>query len=126
LIERAGGRTGEWEIGTLRGSGRSAFVSESFACDFMPSEREATLFLSFLSSVEAAIHFPRRKTRRRHLSGPKPTAGVKRSVLGFDNSPENVGGDGSWADWDIEMAGELTPSVRLRLVARFFMRYFAH
>jgi|ERR1017187_2278892 hypothetical protein len=65
---------------------------------------------------------------------------MKGSVLGFDNSrnivlsnwrqplvkrascPENVGGDGSWPDWDIKMAGELTPSVRLRIAARFLMR----
>jgi hypothetical protein len=63
---------------------------------------------------------------------------VKVSVPGFDNSrnivkdavknrrqpivnrvsrPENIGGDGSRPDWDVKMAGELTPSVRLRIVA---------
>jgi len=36
--------------------------------------------------------------------------------------PENVGGDGSWPVWDIKMAGELTPSVRHRIAARFLMR----
>jgi hypothetical protein len=40
--------------------------------------------------------------------------------------PENVGGDGSWADWDIKMAGGLTPSVRLRIAARFLMRCLLH
>ena len=40
--------------------------------------------------------------------------------------PENVGGDGSWPDWDIKIAGELTPSVRLRIVARFLMRCLLH
>src|ERR1035441_10317234 len=62
------------------------------------------------------------------------------SVLGFDNThnivlsnwlqpfvkpvsrPENVGGDGRWPDWDIKIAGELTPSVRLRIAAQFPMR----
>jgi hypothetical protein len=69
---------------------------------------------------------------------------VKGAVLGFDNSAfeleaavknwrltcvkrvsrvGNVGGDGSWPDWDIKMAGELTPSVRLRIAARFLMHF---
>jgi hypothetical protein len=66
------------------------------------------------------------------------------SVLGFDNThnivlsnwlqpfvkpvsrPENVGGDGSWPDWDIKIAGELTPSLRLRIVVRFLMRCLLH
>src|ERR1019366_911194 len=57
---------------------------------------------------------------------------MKGPVLDFDNSRNivlsnwrqrgNVGGDGSWPDWAIKMAGELTPSVRLRIVARFLMR----
>jgi hypothetical protein len=40
--------------------------------------------------------------------------------------PENVGGDGSWPDWEIKMAGELTPSVRVRIAARFLMRCLLH
>jgi hypothetical protein len=39
---------------------------------------------------------------------------------------KNVGGDGSGPDWEIKMAGELTPSVRLRMVARFLMRCLLH
>jgi hypothetical protein len=36
--------------------------------------------------------------------------------------PENIAGDGSWPDWDMKMAGELTPSVRHRIVAQFLIR----
>ena len=70
---------------------------------------------------------------------------VKGAVLRFDNSrfivlsnwrqpfakrvsrPENVGGDGSWPDWEIKMAGEFTPSVMTSdSIARFLMRCLLH
>ena len=40
--------------------------------------------------------------------------------------PENVDGGRSWPDWDIQIAGELTPSVRLRIVALFLMGCLLH
>ena len=33
----------------------------------------------------------------------------KEAVLGFDNSPEQVGDDANWSAWDIKMAGEFAP-----------------